>query len=76
MMGAPLFHPVVIGRDMGNVVEIASGISAGDRVAMNVSNQIADGDHVTATEVEDAAMPRPTTAATPPANPAVAANSH
>jgi RND family efflux transporter MFP subunit len=74
--GRVSFHPVVIGRDMGNVVEIASGISAGDRVAMNISNQIADGEHVTAAEVEDPAMPRPTTAATSAPNPAVAANAH
>jgi RND family efflux transporter MFP subunit len=41
------FQDVVIGRDNGNVVEIASGLSEGDRVALNISNQIADGEKVT-----------------------------
>jgi RND family efflux transporter MFP subunit len=74
--GRVSFHPVVIGRDMGNVVEIASGLSAGDHVAMNISNQIAEGDHVTAEEVEDPTMPRPTTAATHASSPAVTASAH
>jgi hypothetical protein len=39
-----------IGRDNGNVVEIASGLSEGDRVALNISNQISDGDKVTVRE--------------------------
>jgi RND family efflux transporter MFP subunit len=38
------FHPVTIARDLGTVVEIASGLSPGDRVALNISNQISDGD--------------------------------
>jgi multidrug efflux pump subunit AcrA (membrane-fusion protein) len=37
---------VTIGRDNGNFVEIASGLAEGDRVALNISNQIADGDRV------------------------------
>jgi len=41
------FQNVGIARDNGNVVEIASGISEGDRVALNISNQIASGDKVT-----------------------------
>lgn len=41
------FRDVTIARDDGNFVEIASGLSAGDKVALNISNQIADGDRVT-----------------------------
>ena len=41
------FHDVTIARDNGNFVEIASGLAAGDRVALNISNQIADGERVT-----------------------------
>jgi len=37
---------VTIGRDDGNFVEIATGLAEGDRVALNISNQIADGDRV------------------------------
>jgi RND family efflux transporter MFP subunit len=41
------FRDVTIARDNGNFVEIASGLSAGDRVALNISSQIANGDRVT-----------------------------
>jgi RND family efflux transporter MFP subunit len=37
------FRPVTIGRDDGRVVEIASGVSAGERLALNVSSQISEG---------------------------------
>jgi RND family efflux transporter MFP subunit len=37
------FHSVSIGRDDGSVVELSSGVAAGDRVALNVSSQIANG---------------------------------
>ena len=40
------FQDVTIGRDNGNFVEIASGLAEGDRVALNIGNQIADGDRV------------------------------
>jgi RND family efflux transporter MFP subunit len=40
------FQDVTIGRDNGNFVEIASGLSEGDMVALNISSQIADGDRV------------------------------
>ena len=38
-----------IGRDDGNVVEIASGLEPGDRIALNISNQIGDGEKVAVT---------------------------
>jgi RND family efflux transporter MFP subunit len=44
------FQDVTIGRDNGNFVEIATGVSEGDRVALNISNQISDGDKVTVRE--------------------------
>jgi membrane fusion protein, multidrug efflux system len=44
------FQDVTIARDNGNFVEIASGLSAGDKVALNISSQIADGDRVTVKE--------------------------
>lgn len=40
------FHKVTIARELGNYVELGSGVSEGDRVALNISNQIADGDKV------------------------------
>ncbi len=48
--GTVKFQDVAIARDNGNFVEIASGLTAGDRVALNISNQIANGDRVTVKE--------------------------
>jgi RND family efflux transporter MFP subunit len=48
--GMVKFRDVTIARDNGNFVEIASGLAAGDRVALNISNQIADGSRVTVRE--------------------------
>lgn len=48
--GTVKFQNVTIGRDNGNFVEIASGLSVGDKVALNISSQIADGERVTVKE--------------------------
>ncbi len=40
------FKDVQIGRDNGNIIEIESGLVDGDRVALNISNQIQDGSRV------------------------------
>ena len=50
--GRVQFHPVTIARDEGNKVEIGSGLSVGDRVALNLSSRIANGDKVTISEAE------------------------
>ncbi len=47
------FHKVTIVRDDGNLVELGSGVSSGDRVALNISNRIADGDTVAVHESAD-----------------------
>jgi RND family efflux transporter MFP subunit len=52
------FHDIAIARDMGSFVEVASGIAAGDRVALNISNQINDGDKVQATGEDEPANPQ------------------
>jgi RND family efflux transporter MFP subunit len=44
------FTDVQIGRDNGNTIEISSGLSEGDRVALNINNQIQDGSKVTVRE--------------------------
>jgi RND family efflux transporter MFP subunit len=49
------FQDVSIARDNGNFVEIASGLSQGDKVALNISNQIANGDRVTVREEDKTA---------------------
>ncbi|MDE1181045.1 efflux RND transporter periplasmic adaptor subunit [Paraburkholderia sp.] len=44
--GAVRLRPIVIARDMGQTLELESGIDATDRVIINPSDSIADGDHV------------------------------
>jgi len=58
--GTVRFHGVSIARDLGDSIEIATGLESGDRVALNIGNQTVDGDHVTANEVDaiDGAPPR------------------
>jgi len=40
------YQPVTIARDNGSMVELASGVTAGDRLVLNISGQIAAGDVV------------------------------
>lgn len=57
------FQHVTIARDDGGMVELGSGVSPGDRLALNVSNQILDGDLVQPKFIEPAtAKPSTTTA--------------
>ena len=44
------FRNVIIARDEGDVVEIGSGLKADDRVVLNISRQIDDGDVVAPTD--------------------------
>lgn len=46
--GVVHFHDVSIASDQGEYVDISSGLSPDDRVALNISSAINDGDHVTA----------------------------
>jgi RND family efflux transporter MFP subunit len=46
--GVVEFRPVSIARDLGNFVDLDSGVLAGEEVAININSQIADGDKVTA----------------------------
>jgi RND family efflux transporter MFP subunit len=62
--GRVSFQHVTIARDDGNVVELGSGVSPGDRLALNVSSQILEGDLV---------QPKLVDAMTPAARPATAA---
>jgi RND family efflux transporter MFP subunit len=44
--GRITFRGVTIGRDDGSLVELGSGVAPGDKVALNVSSQIGDGETV------------------------------
>jgi RND family efflux transporter MFP subunit len=64
------FRKVTIALDQGDFVEIGSGLSPGDRVALNISSEIDDGDVVTVNEIDHpeaapAPRPGPTTRLTP-----------
>jgi RND family efflux transporter MFP subunit len=50
--------PVTIGRDLGAVVEIASGVAANDRVIQNPPDGVANGDIVHVIDAPAAAAPR------------------
>ena len=63
--GTVTFHDVSIARDLGDSIEIGSGLAAGDQVALNISNQVANGDRVVANEVSADGGPAP--AVHPPA---------
>jgi RND family efflux transporter MFP subunit len=67
--GVVQFHRVTIGVDNGDVVDLSSGISANDKVALNLSNQIVDGDKVEAVDVDGTPAAHSATAAKGPANP-------
>jgi RND family efflux transporter MFP subunit len=48
--GVVALHKIVIARDLGQSLEIESGIEPGDKVIINPSDSIADGDHVQITQ--------------------------
>lgn len=52
--------PVTIGRDLGNEVEIASGLTGNETIALNVGSQIASGDKVDPHDIDETAAPQPT----------------
>jgi RND family efflux transporter MFP subunit len=45
--GKVAFANVTIARDNGSLVELGSGVNAGDRLILNISSQIAEGETVT-----------------------------
>jgi membrane fusion protein, multidrug efflux system len=51
------FRTVAIGRDDGSMVELAAGVSPGERLALNVSSQITDGEAVRTQLLEAGAAP-------------------
>ena len=53
--GRVSFRKVTISRDDGNMVELESGLSPGDRVALNISSRISDGETVAIVESGDGA---------------------
>lgn len=48
--GVVVLHKIVIAQDLGQSLEIESGIEASDKVIINPSDSIADGDHVQITQ--------------------------
>jgi RND family efflux transporter MFP subunit len=52
--GKVQFEDVVIARDNGSLVELASGVQPGDRLVLNISSQIASGQKVAVNEPDAA----------------------
>jgi RND family efflux transporter MFP subunit len=50
------FRDVMIAQDNGTVVALASGVKAGDKVVLNISSQITDGDEVHVNQADGAAV--------------------
>ncbi|HMA52300.1 MAG TPA: efflux RND transporter periplasmic adaptor subunit [Magnetospirillaceae bacterium] len=46
------FAAVTIARDEGSLIEIGTGLKPGDKVVLNISNQVADGDAVRVTAID------------------------
>ena len=57
------FQNVTIARDDGSVVELGSGVAPGDRLALNISSQISDGDTVKVNVLDSGGAPAPVAAA-------------
>jgi len=55
--GKVRFDDVVIARDNGSVVELASGVKPGARLVLNISSQVASGQTVSVDEPEVTAPP-------------------
>jgi RND family efflux transporter MFP subunit len=51
------FRRVTIARDEGNLLELGSGVALGEKVALNISSQISDGDLVLTQEGPAAGPP-------------------
>jgi RND family efflux transporter MFP subunit len=51
------FADVMIARDNGSLVELASGVQPGERLVLNISSQIASGDTVAVNEPDAADKP-------------------
>ena len=50
-----VLKPITIGRDLGQVVEIATGIAATDRIIDSPPDGLADGDQVRVVDTKKAA---------------------
>jgi RND family efflux transporter MFP subunit len=59
------YHPVEIGRDYGNEVEVLAGLTESDVVATGLPPNIADGSRVEPTKPVDVAAPAPAAAPAP-----------
>lgn len=51
--------PVQIGRDDGNFLALSQGVAAGDRLVLNINNQIQDGDPVEVTSLDGKRVAKP-----------------
>lgn len=58
--GAVHFKPIQIQRDLGDHIEVASGLDDGETVALNISSDITEGQKIeTHTDVNESEAPKP-----------------
>ncbi|HWE96116.1 MAG TPA: efflux RND transporter periplasmic adaptor subunit [Tepidisphaeraceae bacterium] len=55
--GRVSFRDITIGRDLGDAIEVGSGLSGGESVALNIGNQVVEGERVDPHEQEAAPKP-------------------
>jgi RND family efflux transporter MFP subunit len=60
--GTVHFSNITIAQDQGDVVEVGSGVSIGQKVALNISSQVSDGEKVEIHDTGGAAPPAQTQA--------------
>jgi hypothetical protein len=51
------FHDISIAYDQGDFVDVSSGVAPGERVALNISSQVQDGEKVEVHETDGAKSP-------------------
>jgi len=51
------FHPIKIGRDLGDIIEVSEGLSGDETVVLNISHDITEGQKVTPVVVKMPAQP-------------------
>jgi multidrug efflux pump subunit AcrA (membrane-fusion protein) len=76
--GRVTFHPIQIGRDNGDYIEVSSGLTGDETVALNIGSDIVDGSHIEARTIQamdTTTTPKPAATVSAVLHPAVAPGS-
>lgn len=74
--GRVMFRPIKIGRDLGDYIEISSGLDGSETVALNIGNDVTDGSRIEARTIENVTptAPRPAAVSSAKVLPTIAAH--